>query len=195
VFKPATTEFFNIDLQKKSGFRSHCIECRKKHYQDNPEKGRQRSKRYRENNHEEYLQKQKEYYWANPEKARKRSAKWAKDNPKRIAQLSIKWAEDNPEKKRESRRKNYRKRKASKLQNGHSPYTEAEVINLYGTDCHLCGQPIDFEAPRRAGLSGWEFGLQIDHVLPVTKGGPDTLENVKPAHGKCNISKSNKILN
>jgi 5-methylcytosine-specific restriction endonuclease McrA len=31
--------------------------------------------------------------------------------------------------------------------------------------------------------------LHIDHVYPLSKGGLDTLENVRPSHGKCNIVK------
>lgn len=68
-------------------------------------------------------------------------------------------------------------------------YTYAEVLNLYGTNCHICLEPIDLNTPRRAGIDGWENGLQIDHVIPMSKGGEDTLFNVRPSHGKCNIKK------
>lgn len=67
------------------------------------------------------------------------------------------------------------------------------VLNTYGTDCHLCGEPIDLDAPRLAGRPGWERSLHIDHVIPISKGGDDTLENVRPSHGKCNVKKSNKL--
>ena len=193
--KPATLEFFHKDLEKKSGFKSQCIQCRKKYYEDNCENLKQKSKHHRENNREYYLQKQKEYYWANPEKFIQRSTKWQQENPEKVAQLYMEWVQNNPEKRREYKRKSGRKRRALKLQNEHSPYTEEEVLNLYGTDCHLCCQPIDLEAPRRTGLPRWEFGLHMDHVLPISKGGSDTLENVKPAHGKCNINKGSKIPN
>ena len=67
------------------------------------------------------------------------------------------------------------------------------VINTYGTDCHLCGGPIDLNAPRRAGEPGWEMSLHLDHVVPISKGGHDTLENIRPAHGKCNVVKGNTL--
>ena len=66
------------------------------------------------------------------------------------------------------------------------------VIETYGTDCHLCGGAIDLDAPRTPGKPGWEKSLHIDHVIPLSKGGDDTLENVRPSHGKCNIKKHNK---
>jgi len=31
--------------------------------------------------------------------------------------------------------------------------------------------------------------LHIDHLVPLAKGGSDTLENVRPAHGICNLRK------
>jgi hypothetical protein len=74
-------------------------------------------------------------------------------------------------------------------------YTEKEVLELYGTDCHLCGKPIDLDAPRRTGWGeGWQRGLQFDHVQPVAKGGADILANVRPAHGLCNLSKGKKYV-
>lgn len=68
------------------------------------------------------------------------------------------------------------------------------VLETYGTDCHLCGGPIDLNAPRLVGRPGWEMSLHIDHVVPMSRGGDDTLENVRPAHGKCNVVKHNSML-
>lgn len=68
------------------------------------------------------------------------------------------------------------------------------VIETYGTDCHLCGGAIDLAAPRSPGAVGWEKSLHIDHVIPLSKGGDDTLDNVRPAHGQCNVKKHNRIV-
>jgi 5-methylcytosine-specific restriction endonuclease McrA len=70
-----------------------------------------------------------------------------------------------------------------------SSYNELQVIATYGIDCYLCGGEIDFMSPRKCGVKGWENGLHIDHLVPVSKGGSDTLENVRPAHGLCNLKK------
>ena len=72
---------------------------------------------------------------------------------------------------------------------GPGNYSDADVLSTYGLDCHICQIPIDLNAPRRVGRDGWEKGLHIDHVYPLSKGGLDILENVRPAHGKCNIIK------
>jgi 5-methylcytosine-specific restriction endonuclease McrA len=69
-------------------------------------------------------------------------------------------------------------------------YSPMQVVELYGTDCHICNNPIDFDAPRQVGQPGWEHGLQIDHVIPLSKGGNDLIENVRPSHGYCNNVKN-----
>jgi 5-methylcytosine-specific restriction endonuclease McrA len=74
------------------------------------------------------------------------------------------------------------------------PYTYKQVLETYGKTCHLCNKEIDLKAPRQVGKKGWEQGLHIDHIIPLSKGGDDTLQNVKPSHGQCNIVKSATIV-
>lgn len=69
-------------------------------------------------------------------------------------------------------------------------YSPQQILELYGTDCHICNKPIDLNAPRQVGKPGWENGLQIDHVHPLSKGGSDTVDNLRPAHGYCNNIKN-----
>jgi hypothetical protein len=86
-------------------------------------------------------------------------------------------------------RETSRKRRASKRNNGFEKYTETQVLELYGTTCYLCNTPIDMSASRRCGDPGWEKGLHIEHVIDIALGGPDTLQNVRPSHGLCNLTK------
>lgn len=82
-----------------------------------------------------------------------------------------------------------RRTKARKIGVEYGYYTDQDVLDLYGTMCHICNEDIDLNAPRKCGDNGWERGLHIDHVYPISKGGPDTLENVRPSHGRCNVIK------
>ncbi len=91
----------------------------------------------------------------------------------------------NLDKVRERERAKNRRRRA----NQSVEYNELQVIATYGASCYICGLAIDFMAPRRTGIPGWENGFHIDHLIPVSKGGPDTLENVRPSHGICNLHK------
>ena len=107
------------------------------------------------------------------------------ENTKKINIRNNQYHINNPEKRRSSERR----RRSNKFNNGYSPYKESDVIMMYGSLCHICLRPIDLSAPRRPGLNGWENGLHIDHLLALSRGGADTIENVRPAHGSCNIKK------
>lgn len=48
--------------------------------------------------------------------------------------------------------------------------------------CWLCFEPIDF-------LSGWH----ADHWIPRSYNGPDTIENLWPAHAACNMARGNAL--
>jgi len=88
-----------------------------------------------------------------------------------------------------------RRRRARKLSVESEPYTQDLIVELYGAICHICLEEIDLTAPQHPmGGEGWEKGLQLDHVLPLSKGGNDKIENIRPAHVKCNILKGNKPL-
>ena len=113
-------------------------------------------------------------------------ARYAKNNR---AHVTAKYRAANLDKVRARERSKSRRRRATESK----PYNELQVIGTYGYRCYLCGLAIDFMAPRKCGMPGWEEGLHIDHVLPVSKGGLDTLENVRPTHAKCNLSKYDKI--
>lgn len=53
--------------------------------------------------------------------------------------------------------------------------------------CHWCQGHIDYVAHH---LDPKAF--QIDHVVPLDAGGPDTLDNLVASHRACNRAKSNK---
>jgi len=96
--------------------------------------------------------------------------------------------------KRADRKRNvhvYRQasRKHRAIKNGvfHERWTEKQLLDTYGTDCYLCNLPIDFNAPRHG--AGNSNSLWPDHVIPISKGGEDTIKNVRPCHSFCNISK------
>lgn len=54
--------------------------------------------------------------------------------------------------------------------------------------CHLCGEPIDYTAGHLDPLS-----FHVDHIIPMSKGGTDTIENKAASHRACNRMKSDRI--
>lgn len=71
----------------------------------------------------------------------------------------------------------------------HEDWTEKQLIQTYGTNCYICNGPIDFSAPRK-GI-GSDHSLWPDHVIPTSRGGENTIRNVRPCHRACNQAKYN----
>jgi 5-methylcytosine-specific restriction endonuclease McrA len=63
-----------------------------------------------------------------------------------------------------------------------------QVVRAYGENCHICQNAIDLQLARTH-----RYGLTVDHVIPVSKGGTDDMSNLRPAHWICNIIKSDKM--
>ena len=184
-----------------AGYRKHhnhktkpCVEClaacreySKKRYEATSDRKRMLAKvrnrnpkrkayikAYKQKNKDHILQKQRLYVEANRQK---------------VAEQKKQWKLDNPEKNLEHNRKAERARRARLKNSITISYTESQVISTYGTNCNICVLEIDLNATRQVGKNGWQMGLHIDHLIPIAKGGSDTLENVRPTHGLCNLRK------
>jgi hypothetical protein len=144
-----------------------------------------KSANYYKNNDSVIKDNSKKWYISNIEKATIASKKWQSNNLDKVKESKNKWAQNNMDK---IRAKN-RRRRATKLNNGFEIYSELDVLSIYGTTCYLCNEPVDLNASRKSGKPGWEKGLHIEHVVDLALGGPDTLDNVRPAHGICNLTK------
>jgi 5-methylcytosine-specific restriction endonuclease McrA len=119
--------------------------------------------------------------------ARKKSmAKWYEANKDSRRAVSRQYQQEHPDKTRERQHV----RRARKRQVGSQVFSDTEMLDMYGTDCHICGQPVDLTAPRQVGKPGWERGLHREHVVPLAKGGDNTLANCRPSHGLCNLRKA-----
>lgn len=62
-----------------------------------------------------------------------------------------------------------------------------EVVKAYNFSCHLCGHKVVLElySPDR---------LSLDHIVPMSRGGVNSQDNVAPAHRRCNQSRSDMTL-
>jgi 5-methylcytosine-specific restriction endonuclease McrA len=118
-----------------------------------------------------------------------RYREWSKDNAVKRRNSRKKWEESHPEKHSQFVMQSSSRRRARLKNNEYSPYTLDQIIDTYGIKCYLCENNIDLSLPRRTGKFGWENGLHIDHVVAISNGGTDTIDNVRPSHGICNLKK------
>lgn len=167
--------------QTRDGYETTCKHCLKdaaaKWAKDNPSKNVEKSRRYNERHPERRKKTVAKYYQANKEHLNERVKTSRAKNKELYAELG---------------RTHSNRRRARKLNNGTEAYTEQQLLELHGSICHLCNKGIDLSAPRKVGELGWEYGLHIDHIVAIANGGPDSLDNVRPAHGVCNLQKGSK---
>jgi HNH endonuclease len=149
------------------------------------------------------------YYARDPEPAKARAAAYRAANPEASRAAVAAWVLANPERKRAGdaayqaanmatitlRRAAYSKanldkaraaaarRKARKLGCVVTKVDYAAILAEHGMVCHICSGEIE-------SLND----LEMDHVIPLAKGGPHSPENLKPSHTFCNRSKGARLL-
>ena len=162
----------------------------KKYREKNKKRRSDYDKNYRESKGDEYRAKKRAYYYLNKEKIYEKIKEYQLQNKEKVREWKRDYVKRNPEVARQAKRR----RRAKEKSVASEVYTTDEVLALYGTNCFICKTPIDLEAPRQCGKPGWQHALHIDHLIPISKGGSDSIDNVRPTHGKCNIRKSMKLL-
>lgn len=88
------------------------------------------------------------------------------------------WIEKNREKKNESNKRHYRAK--NKAKGSHSVFEWQEKIIQYSGRCAYCGKIGE--------------ALTEDHIIPLSRGGTDFIDNIVPACHPCNSSKHNSLV-
>ncbi len=166
-FKTQDSACFYKIKKGADGLHSYCKQC-----------CRENSKNYRVNN---------------KEKVKSSQRAWYEKNKISVIETSNNWKADNPERAREIWKKSMKKRRASGKVNKYK-ISVSSLLERWGNCCYICNKPIDLGAPRSCSTAGWEQGLHIDHVLPRALGGNNSIENLRPTHGLCNIKKKDRMI-
>lgn len=179
---------FGRSLMMRDGLQPYCRECRRvKSRESRPwlrDDHREASRQWHQNNREEANQRRKSHYEANREKYRE---KYREQNRT--------YHEANRDKHREQMRAYQRNnleafavrnanRHARKVKAGGSfTLQEWEALKAYyGYTCLRCGR----QEP--------EIELTVDHVVPLSQGGRNSIENLQPLCRTCNLSKHAKTI-
>lgn len=57
----------------------------------------------------------------------------------------------------------------------------SEVYEKFGGICGICGKPVSRQK------------ATLDHMIPLSRGGPHVMDNAQPAHRLCNYKKGNRL--
>ncbi len=156
------------------------LQRHREYYQDNQERLLDYAKQYRDNNKEKIRASQKQHRENNLGKRLENSRIWRLANPLKAWLSTRKWRLANPEKVREKNRN----RRARLIGNG-GTFTAQEwqdIKEYYDFTCLCC--------KRREP----EIKLTPDHVIALKRGGTNSADNIQPLCRSCNSSKGAKHI-
>ena len=177
-----------VYVYKKRGCR--CDPCREAAVAENRRYDEKRAdkiaatnKAYRQANAAQISERKAAYYAKNREAVLASCRIYSAANSAKKTQAAQEWAARNPERASKNWRRGAVRRRARLAESSIVPFTQEQLeqrLAYYGNRCYLrldcCIDQAD----------------HIDHVKPISKGGPHILSNLRPACQPCNQSKSNK---
>lgn len=194
----------NPDKVRESGRRYQQANAetlrqkRRTYYAANHQRILANARRYHAEHRDEIRAKDRARYWANVEKYREQAKRYRLANRGKVLAALRRWRQKNIEREREKARVRasayYRAKPESTLQAGalrrarvHNArigkVSYAAILRQHGWVCHICGGSI-------AGRAD----LHFDHVVPLSRGGSHSNDNIRPAHAFCNLSKHDNLL-
>jgi 5-methylcytosine-specific restriction endonuclease McrA len=210
-------EFANARSKGKSvgdGFKSRCRNCwnaqKRKERAEKPEKYKETARKYVEANKEHIRQLKRKHQTEHPEKYEQASRRYLTAHRKRVNINARLRRQQDLEHYREIGRKSYERhadkrrkysleyyklhpeksvaasnRRRARKYASETTHTEEEWQALkvfYEYQCLSCG--------RREP----EIRLTRDHVIPLTKGGNDSIQNIQPLCARCNSKKNQRHI-
>mgnify|MGYP001583955538 CR=1 FL=1 len=214
---PATLEYFGKEKNTKLGLTSICKFCKKKKYESNIEENRENRRNYYKVHKEELIKKATEYNVTHEDDRKIYLKLWRIKNQQKIKEYRLlhndqlvrnkkeyrmnnrgltstykrRYKEQNKEKVLSYQRDYYsrnkdifridRIRRKSNAKGLISAFLRVDwefCKSFFGNSCAYCGEKVQL--------------LTQDHVIPITKGGNYTKDNIFPACPNCNSKKHNK---
>lgn len=160
-------------LANKSTMNAQSVKWAK----DNPEKMLANRKRRYISHREKYREAARASYWKNRDVELDRQTRSRKEYPEKWRA----WWRKSNSKHKDRCNANYHNYKARKRGNGgkHTAAEWRELCNKYGNRCLCCGSTEH---------------LTKDHVVPLSLGGTNAIDNIQPLCLSCNSRKGNREI-
>lgn len=202
-------ENYHKNRSRKDGYSNSCKICKalsdKKSHQKHREKRLAKMNQRYEENKESFLAECKVYREENKERIAEYKKAWHLRNKDSVNERSRAWREENKERNVEAKKKWYRnnrdrvyanvlKRKSNKFHVRFYGVKRKELLDRDNWQCRNCGVEVhDRNEGGNINRHLWddEFKAHVDHIIPISKGGDSTPENLQILCRTCNLSKRN----
>lgn len=192
---------FSKDSKGANWLSARCKECVKSYQQAHLDRINERRRENRREKADHYSTYLKEFHKKNPEPKRARDRKYRQEHIEhvraigRVYQAKMKTNEEYIAKRKAYNHKytrlhpeksaQYFNNRRARLQQANGSFTSKEWKKLckhYNYTCLCCRR----QEP--------EIKLTVDHVVPLSKGGANSIENIQPLCQSCNSSKHRRII-
>lgn len=156
---------------------------RKQHYHENKEEICERQKQYNLGNKERISKRDRQYYHENKERICKQKKQYYRENKKEICkyQRGYRQSERGHVASATGRHRRYSREAASKVNLTAKQFQR--ILKNQRHICNICGKKFTKSRPPT-----------IDHIIPLSKGGGLTSNNIQVLCKRCNCKKHAKIL-
>jgi len=184
-------EAFNKNRSNRDGLQSQCKVCGKQYYQESREKRLEYAKQHHQENREKRLEYAKQYYQDNREQQLEYKKQWRQSNIEYMKQ----WRQENREQQLEYKKQYY--------QDNVEKYTaysmKRRALKQDSIPEALLNCPIEKDRLEKiyklrsllTEATGVEY--HVDHIWPLSKGGPHWSGNLQVIPAEENLSKSDSF--
>lgn len=168
---------FGKNRTKSDGLQVYCKACRNKHRRTDKGRNSAYNRSHYRDNREKYISNATSYYENNKDSGRYKDSTRLhyKNNKAKYAASQKAYRENNKDKVNASRQK--RRAMVANAAGSFTPLDWRSRLDYYGGKCVYCGSTENIE---------------IEHRIPLSRGGTNFPANLVPACKSCNCSKGTK---
>jgi 5-methylcytosine-specific restriction endonuclease McrA len=145
----------------------------------NPDKANEHTANWARNNPERVRERQRLWHEANPTAQAKKSLRYRERHPDKVREATRKYVKDNPDIFRAANaRRRARKRNAA---GSHTAAEANAMLEDQNYTCIMCMCDLR-ENPKH-----------FDHIIPLSRGGSNFIDNMQWLCAACNLRKRNKL--